>query len=968
MTKDLSPCLGLTLLLALPPASAPAFFPGSEDEARYREHVEELASDELAGRGLGSAGLEKAAEYIEAQLSAAGVAALDAGEPAARTFALTTSIALSDQGNWLQLDAPGQRERVEVGQGQMPFGTSASGSFAGPVVFAGYALHAPELGYDDFVDLDLEGSVVVAFRYEPQEDDAGSPLRGKRALPASAPWFKAAEVQRRGGQALLLVDPRSPDRLPRLRPAESNAAIPVLALSHESAQRWLAGAGVDLAQERARIDAELRSTARPLSGLRARGEVRLAPERAACRNLIYALPGAGSLAAQWLILSAHYDHLGRGGSRSMVPGSELIHNGADDNASGVAALLVAAPHLRAALEALPNRRSVALIFFSAEEEGQAGSHHYVQHSALPLEQTVGLLNLDMVGRLRDSQLYVFGATSAPQWQEWLSPEAQELDLAIQLSGLGYGASDQTPFLARGIPALHFFTGVHPDYHSPDDDADKINVRGGARIAALAAGLITRAAGAEQSPAAVAMDLPPTQGGDHRGSRASLGTIPDYASIGESSGGVKISGVREGSPADLAGLRGGDRIVAMEGEKIHNLRDLSEFLKEHNPGDNLPVVVERRGEERVFAVTLGQRAERSPQSSAAEKQDEGPRSSDHQPSEHRPAPMVHDAEVHLRNIRQLTFGGENAEAYFSPDNRQLVFQATTRAEKAAGGCDKIYVYDLQSGQTRLFSSGAGRTTCAYFSYPEGDQIIYASTHGGSAACPPVPDHSQGYVWPLYASYELYIGPADGSSAPTLLASAPGYDAEATWCHQGGRIVFTSTRDGDIELYSMAEDGSDLQRLTHAPGYDGGAFYSPDCSKIVWRASRPRGEALADYRRLLAAELVRPGQLEIYVMDADGSNVIQLTDDGAANFGPFFHPSGRKVIYSTNRGSASGREFDLFMVGLEGGEPERITHAEDFDGFPMFSGDGRYLVWGSNRNNELRGETNLFLAEWVEGERP
>ncbi|HSG48823.1 MAG TPA: hypothetical protein VLA43_13465 [Longimicrobiales bacterium] len=321
---------------------------------------------------------------------------------------------------------------------------------------------------------------------------------------------------------------------------------------------------------------------------------------------------------------------------------------------------------------------------------------------------------------------------------------------------------------------------------------------------------------------------------------------------------------------------------------------------------------------------------------------------------------HAQEVRLRNVRQLTFDGENAEAYFSFDGTQLIFQRTERAE---GACDVIWRMDLATGDTTLASTGTGRTTCAYF-YPGDEKIIYASTHHVSEQCPAPPDMSRGYVWALYPSYDLWVSDADGGNL-TQLTDSEGYDAEATVSPVGDRIVFTSVRDGDLDLYSMNLDGTDVVRLTDRIGYDGGAFYSPDGSKIVWRAHYPEtDEEIADYQALLAQGLIRPSSLEVWVMDADGSNKRQVTSNGAANFGPFWHPDGERIIWSSNQGDPSGREFDLYMIHQDGTGQERITYTGDFDGFPMFSPDGRYLVWGSNRNPSHPANTNLFIAEWQE----
>ena len=270
-------------------------------------------------------------------------------------------------------------------------------------------------------------------------------------------------------------------------------------------------------------------------------------------------------------------------------------------------------------------------------------------------------------------------------------------------------------------------------------------------------------------------------------------------------------------------------------------------------------------------------------------------------------------------------------------------------------------NIDGTSLRQISSGLGRTTCSYFLYPDDSRIIYSSTHLAAADCPPTPDSSQGYVWPIYSSYDIYTISADGGE-PTALASSPGYDAEATLSPDGSRIVFTSTRDGDLDIYSMNSDGSEVKRLTSTPGYDGGPFYSADGSKIVYRARHPEGEELADYQRLLASGLVRPSKMDIFVMDADGSNQRQVTDNGAANFCPFFLPDGERIIFASNLGDKQGREFDLYIIGIDGENIEQVTFTADFDGFPMFSPDGKKLVWCSNRYHREEGETNVFICDW------
>lgn len=317
------------------------------------------------------------------------------------------------------------------------------------------------------------------------------------------------------------------------------------------------------------------------------------------------------------------------------------------------------------------------------------------------------------------------------------------------------------------------------------------------------------------------------------------------------------------------------------------------------------------------------------------------------------------EVRLRNIRQLTQEGENAEAYFSFDGRRLIYQSTHGAFK----CDQIFILDLATGASRLASTGKGRTTCGYF-FPEGRRILYASTHEASPECPPRPDYSRGYVWPLYAGYDLYVSRLDGSGLKPLTRTT-GYDAEATVSPDGKRIVFTSVRDGDLELYSMKLDGKDVRRLTHEKGYDGGAFYSPDSQWIVYRAHHPGDPAaLARYQELLKEGLIEPRSLELFIMKADGSAKREITSNGAANFAPFFHPNGRQIIFSSNQADPRGRDFDLYLIDSDGKNQKRITFNDTFDGFPMFSPDGRKLVFASNRNAKKRGDTNIFIADWLD----
>jgi Tol biopolymer transport system component len=317
------------------------------------------------------------------------------------------------------------------------------------------------------------------------------------------------------------------------------------------------------------------------------------------------------------------------------------------------------------------------------------------------------------------------------------------------------------------------------------------------------------------------------------------------------------------------------------------------------------------------------------------------------------------EKRLRNIRQLTFGGENAEAYFSADGKKLIFQSTREGVP----CDQIFTMNIDGSGLKMVSNGKGRTTCAYI-LPKGDRIVYSSTHLASAECPPPPDRSRGYVWAIYPGYDIFSARPDGSDIKPLTKAA-GYDAEATVAPNGKKIVFTSMRDGDLDIYTMDVDGRNVKRLTTELGYDGGPFWSYDSQWIVFRAHHPKTEKdVADYKALLKDNLIRPSSLDIWVMRADGSDKRQVTRNGKANFAPYFFPDGKRIIFSSNMDDPRGREFDLYMVNLDGSQLERVTYSGDFDGFPMFSPDGKRLVFASNRNSKTRGDTNVFIADWVE----
>lgn len=940
-------------------AFAVASFLHAQDEPAavnaLRNDVTVLADDRMEGRGLGTKGIELAGDWIEARLRKIELKP-GFGGSYRQQFPVKTGVALGEKN---ELSGVAREDWT-------PLAFSSSGKFDGDVVFVGYGIEAPALGYNDYEGVDLKGKVALMLRYEPQERDESSKFDGKKPSRWSAMRYKVLKARERGAVAVVFttgpIQDEGKDKLPQLinDGPESPAGLPVVQVKTSVAQKWLTANGVDLAQWQKDVDSDVRPRSKALmlageaaaKAARQPGNVEVNATYANTVNLAGVLPGRGRLANEVVVLGAHYDHLGWGGQGSMKPNDHSIHNGADDNASGTVAVLHAVDRLAKSLEGVKNRRAIYVTLFSAEERGLGGSGFFVNNSPVPMTSVVAMINLDMVGMLEDNRIVAFGTESAVEWAGVIASASTASALDVKSNADGYGPSDQTSFYASKVPVLHFFTGAHERYHTAEDDPQHLNYAGMLKVVDFTTRVVDALARGSVSPKYARTATPPAQQGDSRGYGSYLGTVPDYAAMEAATGGVKLSDVRPGSPAEKAGIRGGDTIFEMGGTRIENIQDMTFALQDHKPGDTIDVVVLRAGERVKLRATLGSRkAESAPGGG-------GHGASALEIKAGKPFEKVFEGEKHLQEIRQLTFGGENAEAYFSPDGKKLVYQATT----VKGKCDQQFVLDLTTGESKMVSSGKGRTTCGYFSYPAGDRVIYASTESGGVECPTPPDMSLGYVWPIYPSFELYTAKTDGSDTRRLTQSA-GYDAEATWCHQGGKFVFTSTRDGDLDLYTM-DDAGNVKRLTTTPGYDGGAFFSADCKEIVWRANRPEGDALTEYRRLLGQGLIRPNRMELFVMNADGTNQRQITNNGKANFCPYFTPDGKKIIFASNLGDTRGREFDLWMIPKSGGEPERITNAPGFDGFPMFSPDGKYLVFASNRAMNGGFETNLFIAKWVE----
>lgn len=332
-------------------------------------------------------------------------------------------------------------------------------------------------------------------------------------------------------------------------------------------------------------------------------------------------------------------------------------------------------------------------------------------------------------------------------------------------------------------------------------------------------------------------------------------------------------------------------------------------------------------------------------------------------------LHYNDETHFKNIQQLTFGGDNAEAYFSFDGKWIIFQKTNPKEGIA--CDQIFIGKVPTQQNEKFqpiriSNGTGRTTCGAF-LKDGKHLVYASTHLSSKDCPPTPDRAKygnKYIWPLYDGYDIFLSDTKGKIIKNL-TNTPGYDAEATISPDGKTMLFTSTRGGDIDLYTMHLKSGKITRITSDLGYDGGAWFSPDGKKIIWRASRPKtDEEIKEYKELLKENLVAPTKMEVWIANADGSNAKQVSHLGQANWAPAYMPDSKTIIFASNHEYKRGFPFNLYLMNEDGAELRKISRDKGFDAFPMFSPDGKKVIFCSNRNNGGTRDTNIFIADWVD----
>lgn len=651
----------LSLVLTIP--SARGEIKATE---RLLEGVKYLASDELEGRGVGTKGLDLAAEYVRQEFERAGLDVTRVNGGAFQTFEMTVGSELAES-NTLQFAGPeGKTFELQLDSDFRPASFGGSADFSAPIVFCGYGIEAPDKQYDDFAGINLKGKVALILRRVPQQGNPHGPFAGPHGgmsrhaelrtkvsnafgrgavavLLVNDPYSsrnagvkrqeqigKATDQALQVAEELLAIDTADVEAFVAARKKladairhrkvvveqdagadadplmefgygghDENRSIPVLQITQTACNQLLQAAlGTSLPQIEGAIDEDLKPRSAELAGWRADGRVNIRRVRTDVHNVIGVLEGEGPLADETLVIGAHYDHVGRGGPGSLLPGSTEVHNGADDNASGAIALIEIARRLAAREQKLPRR--VVFIAFTAEEIGLVGSAKYVKEPVFPLESTIAMLNLDMVGRMQNSKLTVFGTGTSPWWEEVVPQHTKELSLDLSSKPEGFGPSDHSSFYGKKIPVLHFFTGTHGDYHRPTDDWQKLNLEGMTLVANLVEGIAVKTVQRAQRPEYV--EVKQQEQAARGGNRPYFGSIPDFGSEGS---GYAISGAAPGSPADEAGLKGGDRIVEFGGQKIDSLDDFDLALRKFSAGDQVEVVVERDDQREKLTVTLGQ---------------------------------------------------------------------------------------------------------------------------------------------------------------------------------------------------------------------------------------------------------------------------------------------------------------------------------------------------------------------------
>jgi len=590
------------------PTTAPTAAPTTQETISY------LASDELEGRGVGMKGLDLAAEYIARQFERDGLQPLPGLDGYFQRFEMTMGGSVEKTSS-LALG----HDALVLDKSFRPLSFSATAKFEAPVVFAGYGISSEKFKYDDYAGVDVRGKVALVFRFEPH-NSAGKSRFVEKSYSGEATFKQKAKVAaEKGAVALLIVNPPQHHGKDSFVPfaglfSEAKAKIPVVQVTIEAGNELLKRGGVedDLQALQTKIDSTGKPSSMALADVKASGDVRITTKRANVMNVAGMVPGSGPLKDEYVVVGAHYDHVGKSGMFSNGGKDGEIHNGADDNASGTSAMLSLA-HAYATRSNPPPGRSVVFIAFTAEEWGLIGSQHFVDHPPIPLERIAAMINMDMVGRARNQTLYIGGTGSGNRMEEIVRAADATSPLVYKgLGKTGFGPSDHMSFALKKIPVLFFFTGIHPDYHKPSDDAPKVNYSALAEIVSFARDVLDDlvtgprqqyvVAGGDDSPhSAAAM----SGGGGGGGNRVTLGVVPDYTSA-ESSDGVRINGTTPGSPAEAAGLKDGDVIKRFGDKAIDDLMDLSTALGDAQAGERVKLKVTRDGKDIELEATLAER--------------------------------------------------------------------------------------------------------------------------------------------------------------------------------------------------------------------------------------------------------------------------------------------------------------------------------------------------------------------------
>jgi aminopeptidase YwaD len=587
-------------------ASAPETRFSAEE---FLEPIKFLSSDELKGRGDGTKELDRAAHYLAGHFRHFGLKPGGERGSFLQHFVLVVGAKLGRK-NTAVYHQGDRAEKLKVHQNFVPLSFTGNGTIDAPLAFAGYGITAPEYHYDDYQDLNVEGRIVVVLRHEPQENDEHSVFAGKQLTRHADIANKAINAKNHGAKAMVLVNdvgnhPGQPDRLLGLEDVSGpqEMSIPVIQVTDDEVNRWLKPSGQNLEDLRQAIDKDLSSHSFAMDAS-SRLELTVDVERIHRKvaNVVAELPGSDSaLAGQYIVVGAHYDHLGLGGHESLAPRQRgQVHHGADDNASGTSGVLELANALS---HSDPHpRHSVVFICFAGEELGLLGSSHYTAHPTFPLQQTLAMVNMDMIGRVSKNKLYVGGTGTSPGFQKLVEEANRDLKFDLNFSASGYGASDQTSFTAREVPVFFFFSGLHSDYHKPSDTWDKIDAVEGARVVKLVSNVVGELDGLDTKPQYVRVAEPAgVTGGGGGGYGPYFGSIPDFSQVEH--GGVKFSDVRDGSPAGKVGFKAGDVLVEFDGKKIDNLYDFTYALRAHKPGDKVSVTVLRGNEQITRDVIL-----------------------------------------------------------------------------------------------------------------------------------------------------------------------------------------------------------------------------------------------------------------------------------------------------------------------------------------------------------------------------